>query len=67
MFGDRLTLSATYFRSNYRSLINYGYASTCAASQIFGCYANVVRARMQGLEVSAEAVVLPDALRARLS
>jgi vitamin B12 transporter len=67
LLGDRLTLSATYFNSDYRNLINYGYASTCAASQIYGCYYNVGRARIQGLELSADAAVLPDELRARLS
>ncbi|MBB4199336.1 vitamin B12 transporter, partial [Rhodoblastus sphagnicola] len=66
-FGDRLTLSATYFNSRYSNLINYGYDSTCATSQFYGCYYNVGRARIKGLELSAEAVVLPDILRARAS
>jgi len=67
LFGDRLTLSATWFNSDYRNLVNYGYASTCAVGQIYGCYYNVGRARIQGLELSAEAVVFPDEWRARLS
>ncbi|MCW2317680.1 vitamin B12 transporter [Rhodoblastus acidophilus] len=67
LFDDRLTLSATYFNSDYNNLINYGYAATCAASQIYGCYYNVGRSRIQGLELSAEAVVFPEELRARLS
>jgi vitamin B12 transporter len=67
LLGERLTLSATYFDSAYRNLINYGYAATCAAAQIYGCYYNVGRARIQGLELSAEADLLPDVLRARVS
>ncbi|MCW2285184.1 vitamin B12 transporter [Rhodoblastus acidophilus] len=69
LFGDRLTFSATYFNSDYKNLINYGYAPSCTASQTLlgGCYYNVGRARIQGLEFSAEAVLAPDAWRARLS
>ena len=67
LFGDRLTLSATVFGSNYTNLISFGPAVTsCADYPTWGgCYYNVSRARMRGVEFSADATVAPGVLRAK--
>jgi len=71
LFGDRLTVSATAFASDYRDLIEFNEASTsppCTPLQqaaFTGCYYNVARAQMRGVELAAEADVVPGLLRAK--
>jgi vitamin B12 transporter len=70
LFGDRLTASATVFSTKFSNLIAYGDVSSCSPAQMagfLGCYYNVGRAEMQGVEASAEAVIAPGVLRARAS
>jgi vitamin B12 transporter len=70
LFGDRLTASATVFDTKFSNLIAYGDVSSCTPMQIagfLGCYYNVGRAQMQGVELSANAVLSPGILRARAS
>ena len=70
-FGDRLTASATAFDTSYRNLVDFangpGPGSPCAATQINGCYYNVGRAETKGVELSADAVLVPEVWRARAS
>ena len=68
-FGGRLTASATAFDTSYRNLINFGYDYSCTAAQnsLYGCYYNVGRAETKGVELSADAILVPDAWRARAS
>ena len=71
LFSDRLTVSATAFASDYRNLIEFNDASTsppCTqlqATDYTGCYYNVARAQMRGVELSAEANLVPSILRAK--
>jgi vitamin B12 transporter len=58
-FGDRVKLSATVFKSRYRELIDFDLFSYK--------YNNVARATMQGVELSGDAVLIPDVLKARAS
>ncbi|MCA0422414.1 MAG: TonB-dependent receptor [Proteobacteria bacterium] len=73
LFGGRLTLSATAFHNRYRNLIDfspydlatYSYP-VCPASQRYtGCYLNIGRAHMNGVELSADAVLIEGFLTAR--
>ena len=68
-FGGRFTASATAFDTTYRNLINFGYDNSCTAAQnsLYGCYYNVGRAETKGVELSADAILVPDAWRARAS
>jgi vitamin B12 transporter len=67
-FGDRLTLSATYFDATYREMIVYGVAPVCTAAQnaLGGCYYNR-RAHISGVELAGDVAVVPDAWRVRAS
>ncbi len=68
LFDDRLTLSATAFASNYNDLVQYGDVASCTPLQqteLLGCYYNIARARMRGVELSAEAALAPGILRAK--
>jgi vitamin B12 transporter len=68
LFDDRLTLSATAFASNYDDLVQYGDVASCTQLQqtaYLGCYYNIARAHMRGVEVSAEATLAPGVLRAK--
>ena len=70
IFGDRATLSATYFFADYSNLIDFASTPICTATQIAtggGCYYNVGRARSQGLEISADAALIPNMLRLKAS
>jgi len=64
-------VSATAFASDYRNLIEFNDASTsppCTqlqATDYTGCYYNVARAQMRGVELSAEANLVPSILRAK--
>lgn len=66
LLQGRLNLSASLFYNKYRDLIDFGN-SGCTATQPFGCYFNVGRAVTYGAELSADAIIVPDAWRARVS
>jgi vitamin B12 transporter len=68
-FGERLTASATVFDARYRNLIDFAEVPSCTLAQdsLGGCYYNVGRAETKGVELSADATLVPDAWRARAS
>lgn len=57
LLGGRVKLSATAFHTRYRDLIDYDLATSK--------YGNVSRALMQGVELSGEAVIVPEVWRVR--
>ena len=57
LFDGRLTVSATAFLSRFSNLISYD-----SSIGFYGGYVNVGRATMQGLELSATAVLIPSRL-----
>jgi len=64
LFDDRVTLSATVFVNRFRDLIDFSFdPAVCPPTNPFGCYGNVARARTSGLEVAADAEILPGLLR----
>lgn len=64
--GGSVKLSATVFANRYRNLIDFAYAG-CGPTQPFGCYYNVGRASTSGVELSADAILVPGEWRARAS
>ena len=72
-FDNRLALSATAFRTDYRDLIDFAipdYAvfpviapTVCSPIQTAGCHFNVSRARTSGLELEANVDVAPGLVR----
>ncbi len=67
LFEGRVTLSSTLFYNKYRDLIDFNVNPACAPEQFFGCYYNVNRAVTYGAELAADAILAPDAWRARAS
>lgn len=65
LLDDRLLLSATFFANRFRDLIDFASSPTCRPDQAFGCYVNVDRARTTGVELSADAEVIPTWLRVK--
>jgi vitamin B12 transporter len=67
LFNDRLTGAVTAFANRYRNLIDFGFAPSCTPTQLseFGCYFNVGRAETKGVEVAADAILVPDEWRVR--
>jgi vitamin B12 transporter len=65
LLDGRLYASLSLFENRFRDLIEFGLSSTCTATQIFGCYYNVGRARTKGVEFSGEAIVVPGEWRVR--
>jgi vitamin B12 transporter len=67
LFNDRLTGAVTAFDNRYRNLIDFGFAPSCTPTQLseFGCYFNVGRAETKGVEVAADAILVPDEWRVR--
>jgi vitamin B12 transporter len=63
LLDDRLLLSATFFANRFRNMIGYGVSDTCAPEQVYGCFINVDRARTSGVELSADADIIPSWLR----
>jgi vitamin B12 transporter len=65
LFDGRLTLSATAYNTFYTNLIEFGLVPSCTAAQgvYGGCYYNVGTAQMKGLELTANANVIPDVLK----
>jgi len=69
LFNDRFTASATVFDTRYRDLIAFAEVPSCTLAQdsLGGCYYNVGRAETKGVELSADAALIPDTWRARAS
>jgi vitamin B12 transporter len=67
LFQDRLTLSATAYNTFYSNEIAFGLVPSCTASQavLGGCYFNVGMAQTRGVEVTADASLVPGVLDAR--
>jgi vitamin B12 transporter len=65
LLDDRLYASLTFFENRFRNLVDFGSAPSCSATQIFGCYYNVGRARSAGIEFSGEAAIVPGEWRLR--
>jgi vitamin B12 transporter len=68
LFNDRVTASATLFDTRYRDLIDFADVAACTPTQVAtggGCYYNVGRAETRGVELSGQAVIVPDVWRAR--
>lgn len=61
LFNDRMKLSLTAFDTWYRDLFDFDFFGNGGV----GAYINVGRARIKGLEASAEAIVVPDEWRVR--
>jgi vitamin B12 transporter len=70
LFDGRATLSATVFDTRYRDLIDFAYQPGCTPAQVAaagGCYYNVGRADIRGVELSGDVALVPDVWRARAS
>ena len=67
LFQDRLYASLSLFENRFRDLIEFGRAPSCSATQAFGCYYNIGRARTKGVEFAGEAIVVPGEWRLRAS
>ena len=70
LFGGRATLSATAFDTRYSDLIDFADVAACTPAQIAaggGCYYNVGKADIRGVELSGDFAVVPDVWRARAS
>jgi vitamin B12 transporter len=67
LFQDRLTLSTTAYNAFYRNLIAFAEVSSCTLAQdaLGGCYYNIGTAQTRGVEVTADATLVPDVLHAR--
>jgi vitamin B12 transporter len=68
LFDGRATVSATAFDTRYRDLIDFADVPACTAAQVAaggGCYYNVDRADISGLELSGDFALVPDVWRAR--
>jgi vitamin B12 transporter len=67
LFNGRINLSATAFDTQYRNLIDFNLAPSCTPTQdnLGGCYYNVGQAVTKGVELSGDAVLVPDTWRAR--
>ena len=64
LLDDRLILSATFFANRFHDLIDFSFSpGDCPPGNLYGCYLNVARARTSGVELSAEADIVPSLLR----
>jgi vitamin B12 transporter len=63
LLDDRLLLSVTFFANRFRNLIDFASSGECRPDQAFGCFVNIARATTSGVELSAEADVVPSWLR----
>lgn len=61
LFGGRINLSATWFDTTYKNLIDIDWAAWPYK------YYNIAAARIKGLETSAELIIIPGEWKARLS
>ena len=75
LFGGRALLSATIFHNRLSNLIDFSAIDpttftypTCPTTQRFsGCYVNVAKAEISGLEVSGNAEIIEGLLKLRAS
>jgi vitamin B12 transporter len=77
VLDDRLTLSLTAFRNDFRNLIDFASPdflvfplvapAVCDPRQTFGCYYNVARARTSGLELGADLAIQPEFARLKVA
>jgi vitamin B12 transporter len=71
LFDGRATVSATVFDTRYSDLIDFADVPSCTLSQQgppdYGCYYNVGRADIRGVELSGDVTLVPDIWRARAS
>jgi vitamin B12 transporter len=70
LFDGRATVSATVFDTRYRDLIAFADVPACTPGQVSaggGCYYNVGRADISGVELSGDVTLVPDIWRARAS
>ena len=70
LFNGRATVSATAFDTRYQDLINFADAPACTPGQVAaggGCYYNVGRADISGVELTGDVALVPDVWRARAS
>ncbi|ATQ68169.1 MULTISPECIES: TonB-dependent receptor plug domain-containing protein [Methylosinus] len=67
LFEDRVFTSLSLFENDFRQLIDYGSAPTCTATQVYGCYYNVGKAKTRGIEFSGEAALVPNEWRLKAS
>ncbi len=67
LLNDRVRLDVTAFTNRYHNLIGFGRVASCVAAQFYGCYYNVGRALTQGLEISGEAILVPDSWKMQVS
>ena len=67
LFDGRLTLGATAFFNKFQNLIGFANVPSCTPGQQIqgGCYYNVNRALTKGVELSGDAIIVPDAWKAR--
>lgn len=61
LFGGRVKLSLTAFDTRYRDLFDFDFFGNNGV----GAYINVGRARIRGIEISGEAIVVPEEWRLR--
>jgi vitamin B12 transporter len=69
LFNDRVTAFVTAFDNRYRDLINFADSSVCTITQqsLGGCYYNVGRAEIKGIEAGGDVILVPDQWRAKAS
>ncbi len=68
LLNGRVNLSATLFHNRIRNLIDFDFTRGAAGNfGPVGQYVNVARARTQGVELSADGVLVEGVLRARAS
>ncbi len=68
LWNGRLTLSATVFQNRIRNLIDFDFTRGVAGNfGPVGQYVNVARARTQGVEIAADAVIWEGIVSARAS
>lgn len=70
LFDGRATVSATVFDTRYQDLIDFADVAACTPAQVAaggGCYYNVGRADISGVELSGDVTLVPDVWRARAS
>ncbi len=63
LLDGRVKLSLTAFDTRYRDLFDFDFT----ANNFAGAYINIGRARISGLEASADAIIVPDEWRLRAS
>ncbi len=50
LLAGRMVASLSLFEESLRDIVEFGRTSSCSATQAFGCYSNVDRARTKGID-----------------